>query len=381
MVSKRQVFISYSHKDSEWLDRLKPFLQPLVRAEELQIWSDEDIQPSADWHADIQKALQESDAAILLISQDFLASSYIHNNELPTLLQAASKRGLRIFPVYVSSCYMKGSPLLRYQGVNSSSQPLDKMEKARQNEIFVSLVKSIDELFTVTLAGVTEGWLDKFRSRFVSIEGGSFIMGDNKLHGELKALQERRVQVDSFRLGQFVITQSEWLDLMNTQPWVDRENVRYGNDNPAVYVTLGDVMKFIAKINKADSQFAYRLPTESEWEYAARGGPFASARHTRFSFGDDENRLIEYGWYKRNASDMGETFAHPVGELKGNQLKLFDMHGNIWEWTSEGDASTQVVHGGGFNAEAKAAASAYRLDIKPETQTEALGFRLVQEPK
>ena len=382
MTNKPRVFISYSHKDGEWLERLKPFLQPLVREEEIEIWSDTDLKPSSLWHADIQRALNEADAAILLISQDFLASEYITSNELPQLLNAASQRGLRIFPVFVSSCYLKNSPLLRFQGVNSPTLPLDKVDKAKQNEVFVNLAKSIDEILTVALVGVTEEWLEKFRNRFVPISGATFVMGDNELHGELHALREHEVPVDSFRLGQYVVTQSEWIALMNTQPWLNEKNVRYGDDIPAVNVSWGDTIKFIGRINKADSQFAYRLLTEIEWEYAARGGQETSSDpRTKFSFGDNEKKLMEYGWYDQNASLIGDNYAHPVGMLKENPLKLFDMHGNIWEWTSEAEQGLRVVRGGGFNFEAKGASSAFRLAIKPEMKGEALGFRLVQEPK
>lgn len=382
MTNKRQVFISYSHKDVEWLERLKPFLQPLVREEELKIWSDTDIKPSSVWHADIQKALNEAEAAILLISQDFLASDYITSEELPQLLSAATQRGLRIFSVFVSSCYLKNSPLLKFQGVNSPTLPLDKVDKAKQNEIFVNLAKSLDELLTVAQVGVTEEWLENFRSRFVPVAGGIFVLGDNELYSELHALKEHEVQVGSFRMGQYAVTQSEWIALMNTQPWLNEKNVRYGNDIPAVNVSWGDALKFVAKLKKVDSQFAYRLPTEAEWEYAARGGQETSTgSRPRFSFGDDENKLMEYGWYDQNASLIGDNYAHPVGMLKENPLKLFDMHGNIWEWTAEADQGLRVVRGGGFNFEAKGAGSAFRLAIKPEMKGEALGFRLVQEPK
>jgi formylglycine-generating enzyme required for sulfatase activity len=353
----------------------------LVRDAELQLWSDTNINPSADWHAEIQRAVNEADVAILLISQDFLASDYIASNELPQLLTAASERGLRIFPIFVSSSYLRNSPLLRFQGVNSPTSALDTLDRAKQNQILVNLAKSIDDVLTVASAGVTEEWLEKFRSRFAPIEGGSFIMGDNDLHSELKALKEHEVKVASFRLGQYVVTQSEWIAVMSTQPWSNERNVRYGSDIPVVYVSLGDVMKFVGKLNRADSQYAYRLPTEAEWEYAARGGQATSGVHTKFSFGDDENRLLEYGWFDQNAALEGDNYAHAVGGLKENPLKLFDMHGNIWEWTSEADQTSQVVHGGGFNAPAIAASSAYRLAIKRETKTEALGFRLVQESK
>lgn len=382
MPSKAKIFISYSHKDAEWLENLMPFLKPLVRGEEMKIWSDKEIKPSSDWLFEIKKALFEADAAILLVSQDFLASDFIAINEVPQLLTAASERGLRIFPVFVSSSYLKDSPLLQFQGVNSPTLPLDMVEKAKQNEIFTTLAKNIDELLIMAAEGVTEEWLENFRSRFVPVTGNTFVMGDDKLNGELKALSQRMASVNSFRMGQYSVTQSEWIAIMDTRPWANKENVQYGNDTPAVCVTWGAVMKFIGKLNKADAKFAYRLPTETEWEFAARGGvEMQQNPRTKFCFGDDENLLLEYGWHDMNASLIGEHYAHPVGLKKANQLNLYDMHGNIWEWTSTGGRTERVVRGGGFNAEAKAASSAYRLELKVENQGEALGFRLVQEPR
>jgi formylglycine-generating enzyme required for sulfatase activity len=381
MADKQQIFISYSHKDAEWLERLKPFIRPFAREEGLQIWSDKDIKPGSDWHGDIQKALGDAHAAILLISQDFLTSDYISSDELPQLLGAASQRGLRIFPIYVSSCYLKrDSPLSKFQGVNSPAQPLDMMDGAKQNEIFASLAGSIDELLKVLLVGVTEEWLEKFRSRFVPAEGGVFVMGDNELQPALHALEEREVRVASFRMGKYVVTQSEWVALVKTRPWLNEKDRRLGDDIPAVSVTWGDAFAFVGAISRADSKFDYRLPTEAEWEYAARGGQKAAGSHTKFSFGDDEHRLMEYGWYDQNASGILDNYAHPVGMLKPNPLGLYDMHGNIWEWTSESDEG-RVVRGGGFNFAAVGASSAFRLKMNPTSKGVALGFRLVQEPK
>lgn len=153
MGNKSQVFISYSHKDSEWLDRLKTFLRPLQREAELQVWSDTDIRPSSNWQADIQKAINEADAAILLISQDFLASDFIANDELPELLSAASERGLQIFPLFVSACFLKNSPLLKFQGVNSPQSPLDTLDKPEQNRVLTRLAERIDDLLKVAQVG------------------------------------------------------------------------------------------------------------------------------------------------------------------------------------------------------------------------------------
>jgi formylglycine-generating enzyme required for sulfatase activity len=383
MSNKQQVFISYSHKDAQWLERLTPFLQPLARKAELRVWSDTDIKPSSLWQADIQKTLNEADAAVLLISQNFLASDYITSNELPQLLSAANQRGVRIFPVFVSSCYLeRESPLLMFQGVTSPALPLNKMDDAKQDEIFVNLARSIDEILTMSRVGITEEWLERFRSRFVPVTGGLVIIGDNELNSKLHALKEHEVSVKSFRLGQYVVTQSEWVALMNTRPWLNEKSVRLGDDIPVVNVTWGDALDFIGRINKADSKFNYRLPTEAEWEYAARGGQVTlSGPRTKFSFGDDENKLMEYGWHDQNASLVGDNYPHSAGMLKKNPLQLYDMHGNIWEWTAESDQGSRVVRGGGFNFKAEGASSAFRLTMNPVTKSVALGFRFVQEPE
>lgn len=162
MDDKRQVFISYSRKDAKWLKELKIFLSPLEREADLQVWSDADIKPSSDWRADIQKAINQADAAILLISQYFLASDYIANDELPQLLSAASERGLRIFPLIVSSYYLQESPLLRFQAVNDPSAPLDTLSKAKQHAVLAKFARNLDELLKVVRAGITEEWLEKF---------------------------------------------------------------------------------------------------------------------------------------------------------------------------------------------------------------------------
>lgn len=380
MAQKRQVFVSYSHQDSDWLNRVRTFLRSLERDADLNVWSDTDIGPSSNWHAEIQTAITDADAAILLISQDFLASDYVASDELPQILAAASERGLRVFPIIVSSCFLTNSPLLRFQTVNSPSSPLDSVKVSEQNRILTRLAESIDDLLKVAAAGITDEWLEKFRSRFVPVDGGTMTLGDNDLNKKLQALSEYEVSIEAFRLCQYVVTQSEWTAVMNTQPWLNERNVRYGSDIPAVYVNWGDAADFIVRLNRADSVFQYRLPTESEWECAARGGGEAVQRsRTKFCFGDDPNQLVQYGWYNQNASVRGHNYAHSVGQLSSNGLGIYDMHGNIWEWTADDIDGLRSLRGGGFNFAAEGACSAFRVVQKPEVKGEAAGFRLVQE--
>lgn len=381
MTAKRTVFVSYSREDARWLNKVKTFLRPLERDAELQLWSDADIRPSSNWHAEIQTAITDADAAILLISQNFLASDYVASDELPQMLTAASERGLKIFPIIVSASFLRGSPLLKFQAVNSTSAPLDSVNESEQNRILARLAESIDDLLKVAQAGVTNEWLERFRTRFIAVDGGRSNLGDNELYHKLHALPEREAEVRSFRFGKYVVTQSEWAAVMNTQPWVNQKNVRYGSEVPAVYVTWHDVNDFIRKINKADSGFIYRLPAEAEWEYAARGGQRAGKALAKFCFGNDASQLMRYGWFDQNASLRGNNYAHPVGELSPNQLGLYDMHGNVWEWTGDDVDGLRALRGGGFNFMAEGASSAFRVVQKPEVTGEAVGFRLVQEQR
>jgi formylglycine-generating enzyme required for sulfatase activity len=122
----------------------------------------------------------------------------------------------------------------------------------------------------------------------------------------------------SFYIGAYTVTQREWRAVMGTEPWAGRDLVERGDRFPAVCVNWEDAKAFLAKLNAADSNNYYRLPTEEEWEFVARAGTTS-----RFSFGDDETALNAYGWYKKNAYD-GRTpssagryeAAEPLGSLR-----------------------------------------------------------------
>src|SRR3954469_19980803 len=117
--SRTKVFISYSHADRDWLDRLKRHLKPLVREGRLECWDDTHIRPGDDWKQEIRNALDTAQVAVLLISADFFASDFIDENELPPLLAAAQENGVRILPVIISaSRFARSRELARFQAVN-----------------------------------------------------------------------------------------------------------------------------------------------------------------------------------------------------------------------------------------------------------------------
>src|SRR5919206_3866920 len=122
---RTKVFISYSHADQDWLDRLQRHLKPLVREGRLDYWDDTHIRPGDDWQQEIRTALDTAQVAVLLISADFFASDFIDENELPPLLDAAKVKGVRILPVILSpSRFARNPSLARFQAVNTPDRPL-----------------------------------------------------------------------------------------------------------------------------------------------------------------------------------------------------------------------------------------------------------------
>jgi formylglycine-generating enzyme required for sulfatase activity len=132
-----------------------------------------------------------------------------------------------------------------------------------------------------------------------------------------------------FYLGVCEVTQQQYQKVMGARPWQGKDNVREGPDYPAVYVSHGDAVEFCRRLSDQEG-VEYRLPTEAEWEYACRAGTT-----TAFSFGDDAAKLGQYAWYQKNAEDIGEKYAHRVGQKLPNPWGLYDMHGNVFEWCQD----------------------------------------------
>ncbi|HET9963073.1 MAG TPA: toll/interleukin-1 receptor domain-containing protein [Nitrospiraceae bacterium] len=141
----KTLFVSYSHKDEQWLLELKKWLKPLEQQDLVTIWDDQKIQAGADWRQEIEKALSSAKAAVLLVSMDFLNSDFITKNELPPLLEAARQRGLTVFWIAVRPSTVDDTPLARFQAVHKEP-PLSEVKEAERETHFLNIYKKIKEV-------------------------------------------------------------------------------------------------------------------------------------------------------------------------------------------------------------------------------------------
>jgi KAP family P-loop domain/Putative peptidoglycan binding domain/TIR domain len=138
-----QIFISYSHKDQQWLERLQKHLRPLIPQGELSIWDDTKIQPGDSWRDEFENALAAARVAVLLVSPDYLASDFILKNELPSLLEAAGKDGLIILWIAVRASSFQETEIARFQAANDPLKPLANLKSAARDEQLVKICKQI----------------------------------------------------------------------------------------------------------------------------------------------------------------------------------------------------------------------------------------------
>lgn len=145
---KNKIFISYSHKDKIWLERVQVHLKTIKNhlKREIDVWDDTKLKGGDKWKDEIVKALSESAIAILLISADFLASEFINKSEIPPILENANKNGTKILPVIVSPCLFKKSPLGEYQAMNEPSKALSNISNSEAEGYLVSLTEQVLDL-------------------------------------------------------------------------------------------------------------------------------------------------------------------------------------------------------------------------------------------
>ena len=232
---------------------------------------------------------------------------------------------------------------------------------------------------------------------FVLIPAGTFLMGSADGAAPDDEKPQHRVTIGKpFYLGKDEVTQAQWQAVMGSSSYAQKRNNDFyklpgmasrltGPNNPAT-VSWNDVQEFIKRLNAKEGHKRYRLPTEAEWEYAARAGTT-----TAYSFGDDAADLGRFAWY---GEDFASGSTHTVGQKAANPWGLHDMHGNVWEWVQDwygeryyADSPTRdpqgpptgtkrAVRGGSWHQSATSWRSAFRRQYDEDYRGISIGFRL-----
>ena len=215
----------------------------------------------------------------------------------------------------------------------------------------------------------------------VRVEAGTFTMGATPEMKDLYDDEKPTHQVtltNDYYIGKYEVTQALWKAVMGKNPSCFK-----GDNLPVERVSWDDCQEFISKLNRITGK-TFRLPTEAEWEYAARGGK--KSRGYQYS---GSNNISDVAWYKDNSGSK----THAVGSKQANELGIYDMSGNVWEYcqdwkgsyssssqtnpTGANSGSRRVNRGGGWYDTARYCRSSYRIGIMPGSRSDDRGLRLV----
>ena len=210
--------------------------------------------------------------------------------------------------------------------------------------------------------------------KMIAVKGGTFQMGSDDVFDDVKPVHQ--VTLSDYYIGETEVTQELWSAVMGSNHSYFTGNMQ----RPVEWVSWNDCQTFISKLNQLTGE-TFRLPTEAQWEYAARGGN--KSKGYTYS---GSNEIDEVAWYRDNS----DTTTHPVQTKAPNELGIYDMSGNVWEWCSDwyGDYSSaaqtdptgpatgsyRVIHGGGYFG-GKTGVST-RASNTPTVGCDYLGLRL-----
>ena len=220
------------------------------------------------------------------------------------------------------------------------------------------------------------------------VQGGSFTMGCTSEQGgdcDGDEKPSHQVTLSDYWIGETEVTQALWEAVMGSNPSSFK-----GDNRPVEKVSWDDCQEFIRKLNALTGK-TFALPTEAQWEYAARGGN--KSRHCKYA---GSNTIGDVAWYRENCYDKGSSSpdygTHPVKGKQANELGLYDMSGNVWEWcedwygsyssssqtnpTGPSSGSLRVYRGGSWYSYAGNCRVSYRYDFTPVNRFYYLGFRL-----
>ena len=259
--------------------------------------------------------------------------------------------------------------------VDDAQEAINRIKEANNNTTYVP-PQSNPQTTTPSVSRLS------FEPEMVRVDGGTFQMGSNSGDSDEKPVHS--VSLNTFYIGKYEVTQKQWRDVMGSDP--PNLNFKGCDQCPVERVSWDDIQEYLKKLNSKTSK-NYRLPTEAEWEYAARGG-----KQSKGYTYSGSNDLKAVAWY----TDNSDSKTHPVGTKNANELGIYDMSGNVWEWCSDWKGeyssasqqnpigattgSNRVNRGGSWFASAGICRVAYRISFTPTYRNYDLGFRLALSP-
>jgi formylglycine-generating enzyme required for sulfatase activity len=242
---------------------------------------------------------------------------------------------------------------------------------------------------------IGDSWIEPVTGMvFAWVPGGTFRMGSGKWDagGKHDELPEHTVDIDGFWMGKFLVTQENWNKVMANSFWKKVRIYDYnpswfklGQAHPVEQVSWNETIEFIQKLVSLNKdKYYFRLPTEAEWEYAAR----SCGKHHKYAGGKN---LDAIAWYSANS---GMT-SQPVGKKLPNQIGIYDMSGNVYEWCLDeysesaykqhqknnplifGKGPKRVIRGGSWSNSPHEMRSTYRASVNQDFKGNYIGFRLV----
>ena len=298
----------------------------------------------------------------------------LEGGSLSNMLTACEKLAAELVGKKIQTTTTYKAPTISHSSSSSSSSTPTPAPAANQD-------------FTETAWGVN--------MKMIWVEGGDFLMGCTSEQGNCESNEQnvRRVTVDGFYIGMLEVTQSQWEKVVGTSIYQQKSKAECSNtygvgpDYPMYYVSWDEAMEFCRLLSNKTGR-TYTLPTEAQWEYAARGGNKNEGAKYAGS-----NMLDAVAWYTDNSGSS----THIVGSKRANALGIYDMTGNVWEWCKDwyassyvsydtnnpvgpSSGSSRVYRGGGWGNSASYCRVAYRRKSSPGGRGIDLGFRVVCLP-
>ncbi len=407
---KYDVFISYSSKDQKVVEAMCAYLeQHKVRC----FVAYRDIPKGVVWAKAIVEALDESKMMVVVFSEEFNLSDQVDRE-----IELASEDKKPILTFRISDAMFKGAKKYYLKNINW----IDAFP--HPEKVFDALLDNVHKLIGQHGSQMPEGPATGLKTRdqdaaaeplcpcgsgkffkdchgkaedgsekeiksedaggkdfvlkvkgveypMVFVEGGTFMMGsddENSVH---------KVTLSNYSIGKYEVTQELWEAVMS----INSSGFK-GARRPVEGVSWDDCQKFISRLNRLTGM-NFKLPTEAQWEYAARGG--RKSRSCKYS---GSNNIDDIAWYIGNSG----LKTHDVGTKASNELGLYDMSGNVWEWCSDwygiyglssqnnpvgpSNGSSHVIRGGSFDRYPSGCRVSYRRSCTPDDRSDCLGLRL-----